>query len=96
VAETGLSATELFGPGGAPLAARVLCRKDRKHTRHGERTDCLLLGFVGGAAAPALVERWTSVSVEIGDPGAPLARAVQVCAAWQLPATHRVDPVFAS
>eukprot|EP01051_Picozoa_sp_SAG22_P020324 SAG22_NODE_4063_length_1401_cov_1.186636_1_plen_201_part_01 len=75
VAETGLSAADLFGQGGAPLA-RVLCRKDRVHTRHGERTDCLLLGFVGAAAAPALVERWTSVSVEIGDPQA-LARVVQ-------------------
>ena len=81
VAQTGRSATELFGQGGAPLAARVLCRKDREHTSHGERTDCLLLGFVGrGAAEPVLVERWTSVSVEIGDPEA-LARAVQVRAA---------------
>jgi len=82
----GLPEAELFDP--APLPVRVLCRKDRVHTAHGERTDCLLLAFAadreagGDEEPPILVERWTTVSVEIGS----LPRLAEVVQQTELPA----------
>ena len=66
----GVAAEELFAHPQLQ-GVRVLCRKHRKHTRHGEVTDCLFIAYAADIAIlsdaePILVERWTSTSVEIG------------------------------
>lgn len=50
-----------------PLPVRVLCRKSRRHTCSGEETDCIFLAYVDGQPdEPVLVERYHSVSIELG------------------------------
>jgi hypothetical protein len=62
----GRPAHQLFDKGaGQPLPVRVLCRKSRRHTKHGEEVDCLFIATVNGQnGRHSLIERFRSVSVE--------------------------------
>lgn len=83
---TRCNASELFPLSGVPSPVRVLCRKKRRHTQHGERTDCVFIAHVGGESEPLLIERYVSESVEVGS----LKKTRQIVDNLEIPANATI------